>query len=260
MTQTTNAKCQNGQSTTNQKNNELTVEYEVNGQQVKLTPSIVQNYIVGTNAKITLQEFKFFTELCVARGLNPFLKEAYLIKYSDKQAAQLVVSKDVILKRAILHPQYDGKESGVIVQHEDGTIEERKGCFWNLNNEVLLGGWCRVYRKDWNHPEYMSVSLDEVAQKKDGELNFNWSTKTATMVEKVAKVRALREAFVDEFAGMYIEDEFAATEIKHEDTPVQEDPLDLEPTIVDVISNSQVDSEDMKKTFSRVGEVNINEL
>lgn len=41
--------------------NELTVEYEVEGQKIKLTPSIVQQYIVGTNAKITLQEFKLFT-------------------------------------------------------------------------------------------------------------------------------------------------------------------------------------------------------
>ena len=47
--------------------NELTVEYEVEGQKIKLTPSIVQQYIVGTNAKITLQEFKLFKELCKVR-------------------------------------------------------------------------------------------------------------------------------------------------------------------------------------------------
>lgn len=219
-----------------EKKNELTVEYEAGGQKIKLTPAIVQNYIVGTDAKITVQEFKFFTELCVARGLNPFLKEAYLIKYSEKQAAQLVVSKDVILKRAVLHPQYDGKESGLIVKNQEGNIEERNGCFWDPTIEKLVGGWCRVYRKDWKHPEYMSVSVSEVAQKKsDGKLNTNWQYKTATMVEKVAKVRALREAFVDEFAGMYVEDEMQQD--LPQDVPVQkfEDPLESsESKVVDV--------------------------
>lgn len=184
------------------------VEYEVEGSKVKLTPQIVQSYIVGNQANITMPEFKFFAELCKARKLNPFLKEAYLIKYSNNQAAQMVVSKDVILKRAVLHPQYDGKESGVIVRQMDGIILERAGCFVDNQNETLLGGWCKVYRKDWSRPEFMSVSLDEVAARKsDGSFNSNWLTKAATMVEKVAKVRALREAFVEEFGGMYIDDE-----------------------------------------------------
>ena len=186
------------------------VEYEVDGQKIKLTQSIVQQYIVGTQANITLPEFKFFAELCQARKLNPFLKEAYLIKYSEKQPAQMVVSKDVVLKRAVLHPQYDGKESGVIIRTSEGNIMERAGCFVDFKNEELLGGWCKVYRKDWKRPEFMSVSLDEVASRKnDGTLNSNWLTKSATMVEKVAKVRALREAFVEEFGGMYIDDEFS---------------------------------------------------
>ena len=72
------------------------------------------------------------------------LEEAYLIKYSEKQAAQLVVSKDVILKRAVLHPQYDGKESGLIIKNQEGIIEERNGCFWDPTSETLVGGWCRV--------------------------------------------------------------------------------------------------------------------
>ncbi len=64
-----------------QKNNELMVKFDIDGNEIKLTPSIVQEYIVGTDAKITNQEFKLFTELCKVRKLNPFLREAYLIKY-----------------------------------------------------------------------------------------------------------------------------------------------------------------------------------
>jgi len=186
---------------------ELEVRYEIDGNDIRLTQSIVQNYLVGSDTKITLAEFKLFTELCKVRKLNPFLKEAYIIKYGS-QPATIVVGKDVIIKRAVLNPMYDGKESGIIVINDDGEIVEKNGCFYSLN-ETVVGGWARVYRKDRSHPEYMSVSLQEVAGKKNGGFNTTWETKTATMVEKVAKVRALREAFVDELQGLYDEAEMA---------------------------------------------------
>lgn len=220
---------------------ELTVEYEIDGQKIKLTPSIVQQYIVGTDAKITLQEFKLFTELCKVRKLNPFLREAYLIKYKQGIPAQLVVGKDAIMKRAVLNTNYDGIESGIIIQKEDGTIENRQGTF-RLGDEQLVGGWARVYRKDWSHPTYASVSFNEVAQKTgQGNLNSNWSNKGATMVEKVAKVRALRETFVEDLGGMY-----EAEEVEQElpDAPV-----------IEAQSDEQIEQNDNSEKT-----VNMNEL
>lgn len=190
-----------------EKDQELVVSYEVDGNKIKLTPSIVQNYIVGSDSKITRSEFKMFTELCKVRKLNPFLKEAYCIKYGN-QPATIVVGKDVIVKRAIAHPQYNGKETGVIIRTSEGEVLNRQGCFV-APDEILLGGWARVYRRDWDYPEFMSVSLDEVkGKKRDGSVNSTWQGKAATMVEKVAKVRAMREAFNDELGGMYDETEF----------------------------------------------------
>ncbi len=186
-----------------EQNKELVVKFEVEGQEIKLSKKIVQEYIVGSDVPITNQEFKLFTELCKVRKLNPFLREAYLIKYKAGTPAQLVVGKDAILKRAVLNPNYDGMQSGIIVKKEDGTVENREGTF-KLGEEQLVGGWARVYRKDWTHPIYSSVSFNEVAQKNgQGQLNSNWNNKGATMVEKVAKVRALRETFVEDLAGMY---------------------------------------------------------
>lgn len=182
---------------------ELAVVYKVDDQEVKLTPKIVQDYLVGTTAQITMPEFKLFTELCKVRKLNPFLREAYLIKYSNNQPASIVVGKDAILKRAVLNAKYDGMKSGIVVLTESGEVIERKGTF-KLDNEQLVGGWAEVFRKDWNNSIYCSVSLAEAIQKKgNGEPNSNWSKQPATMIEKVAKVRALREAFVEDLGGMY---------------------------------------------------------
>lgn len=209
----------------NEQKNELAVTYEADGAQVKLTPSIVQNYIVGEdNGKITMQEFKFFTELCKARGLNPFLKEAYCIKYG-KQPAQIVVGKDAILKRALRNSHFDGIESGVIVKATNGEIIERAGTFFDRDAETLVGGWAKVYRKDWSHPTYCSVSFMEVAQhKSDGNLNSNWFSKGATMVEKVAKVRALRESFIDDLGGMYEAEEMGVSVDNNQPVPEPSEP------------------------------------
>lgn len=213
---------------------ELAVVYDIDGEQIRLTPSIVQQYIVGESGKITLPEFKFFTELCKVRKLNPFLKEAYCIKFGNKPA-QIVVGKDAVLKRAVLNPAFDGIESGVIVQNiQTGELTERAGTFYLRESEKLVGGWAKVYRKDWTHPTYCSVAFDEVAQKKsDGYLNQNWATKGGTMVEKVAKVRALRETFVEDLGGMYEADEvplpisqpsFRDVEISEPEIIPQEEP------------------------------------
>jgi phage recombination protein Bet len=214
------------------KTQDLVVKFEVEGQEIKLSKKIVQEYIVGTDVPITNQEFKLFTELCKVRKLNPFLREAYLIKYKAGTPAQLVVGKDAILKRAVLNPNYDGMECGIIVQKEDGTIEERQGTF-RLGNEQLVGGWARVFRKDWSHPTYSSVSFNEVAQRKnDGQLNSNWSTKSATMLEKVAKVRALRETFVEDLAGMYEAEEM------QQEIPQQE-PIEVQAEVIEQTENTK---------------------
>lgn len=221
---------------------EIAVVYEVDGEQIKLTPSIVQNYIVGKDAQITMPEFKFFTSLCKAKGLNPFLKEAYLVKYSDKQAAQMVVSKDVIMRRAVLHPDYNGIEDGIIVTNENGEIIERKGCF-KLPNETLVGAWAKVYRKSWQYPTYCSVSFDEVAQrKKDGSLNSMWAGKGATMANKVAKCRALRESFVEEFSQIYDEAEMNIdfpneTAPQEQEIIQQDEPIEVNATPVENVVN-----------------------
>jgi len=209
---------------------DLMVAYNIDGNEIKLSMQIVQQYIVGNDVKITLQEFKLFTELCKVRKLNPFLKEAYLIKYSDKQPAQIVVGKDVILKRAILNDKFDGREQGVITTDEQDKEIYHNGTFYLSGKEKLVGAWARVFRKDWKYPTYITVNFDEVSQTKfDGSLNSNWKNKGATMVEKVALVRALRETFVEDLGGLIDADEAwidSPRQAKHE-VIEQEEPTEI---------------------------------
>ena len=179
-------------------NNEIMVKYNIGDEEIKLTPNIVKEYIVGNkDANITMQEFKMFTSLCKARKLNPFLREVYCIKYGNSPAT-IVVGKDAILKRATLHPQFNGFKSGVMVRTAEGEIVNRNGCF-KFDTDELVGSWCEVFRKDWENSVYASCSFSEINQPK----NPSWQKQPCVMSEKTALVRALRSAFVEELSGMY---------------------------------------------------------
>ena len=179
--------------------------------EIKLSSAIVKNYLVAGGGNITDQEVKLFIALCSAQKLNPFIKEAHLIKYGTNPAT-MVVSKDVYQKRADKHPDYRGKKAGIIVLNQKGEIDYRVGTFYIPDVETLVGGWCEVYRKD-REPERVEVSLNEyIGRKKDGTVNSQWIGKPATMIRKVAVAQCLREAFSTEFQGLYIPEEMNVDE------------------------------------------------
>ena len=57
----------------------MTVEISTEQGPVKLSPSIVRRYLVNGNGSVTDGEVMMFMSLCKFGGLNPFLREAYLI-------------------------------------------------------------------------------------------------------------------------------------------------------------------------------------
>lgn len=147
-----------------------------------------------------------FLQLCEHRKLNPFIKEAYLIKYNNSPAT-LVVGKDAFTKKAEEHPEFNGFEAGVIVE-QDGVIEYRPGQLVRKGEE-LIGGWAQVHRKDRQYPyrsevslrEYVATTRDKVSgQERPTQM---WAKLPATMIRKVALVQALREAFPSDLGGCY---------------------------------------------------------
>lgn len=156
-----------------------------------------------------------------SQKLNPFLREAYLIKYSEKDAASIVTGKDVFTQRAAAHPNCDGWKYGVIILDSDGKIVEREGALVVKElNETLIGGWAEAWRKDWKIPAKRTVSFDEYAKRnREGELNRTWKGMPGTMIAKVALVQLLRDVFSESLAGMYSVEEIQSVnedDLKHE--------------------------------------------
>lgn len=166
-------------------------------QQTGIKPLTIQDIRTYLCPKATESEAYMFFQLCVNRGLNPFLKEAYLVKYGDS-AATMIVGKDAFTRKAEESGMLDGYEAGIIVKTaaDPTTIEERVGTIL-YEKEVLLGGWARIYRKDMSKPFEVKVGLNEYKKQN------NWLTMPGTMIRKVALVQALREAFTKELGGCY---------------------------------------------------------
>ena len=187
--------------------NEVTT-FSANGENIELTMNDVANYLVDGNSKITRQEAKMFMELCKYQHLNPFLKEAYIIKFGNKPA-QLITSKEAFMKRAESHPQYAGIKAGVIVLRNKEIVYSN-GAF-TLPNDQVVGGWADVFRKDRTEPHHVEISMQEFSKGQS-----TWKSMPATMIRKTAIVNALREAFPEALGGMYTEDD------KNPNEPAQE--------------------------------------
>lgn len=181
------------------------VKYEdAEGREVVLTREDIINTI-SSNPRITEKEIKLFIELARAQKLNPFTREIFITKYGDYPAT-FIVGKDVFTKRAQANPLFKGMQAGIIVQRGNG-VDQREGSAM-FGDEMLLGGWCKVYVQGYDVPIYDSVSFNEyAARKSDGTLNTMWASKPATMIRKVAIVHALREAFPSDFQGLYDQSE-----------------------------------------------------
>ena len=146
------------------------------------------------------QELQTLLAIVKNRNLNPFTKEVYFIKYGNNPA-QIVVSKDAFMKRAEQNQNYDGFESGVIYENEKGELKTKKGVILP-RKATLIGGWCEVYRKDRSRPVYREVELSAYNTHKNW-----WQKAPGQMIEKVAIVAAVRDAFSENVGGLYTADE-----------------------------------------------------
>lgn len=212
----------NSLATTSQESNFIT--YEAGGEQVRISPSMIKKYLVAGNGAVTDQEVTMFLSLCKFQHLNPFIREAYLIKYGNSGPATMVVGKEVLLKRAMRSGKFKGLQGGIIVLNNKGELAEREGTFI-LDSEKLVGGWAKVYIVGYETPFYSSVSMKEYSTGKS-----NWTSKPATMIRKVAVAQALREAFPEEMSGLYDQTEIAEVSDKELDTtPVEVPTIASEP-------------------------------
>jgi phage recombination protein Bet len=186
-------------------------EYEI-----PLSVSLIRKYIAvpaksdqGEYIWPTDEQCNKFIALCKARQLNPFEGDAYMIPFWDKHLNchnwSLITAHSAFLKRAELHMQYDGMDSGIIIERK-GEMIELQGDF-RLDSDKLLGGWSIVYKKHHSHPTIRRVRLSTYVKP------FGvWVKDPEGMICKVAEAQGLRDSFPTIIGGLFLKEELEAHE------------------------------------------------
>ena len=205
-------------------------------------------------------ELVVFVRLCKALGLNPFVRDCYLVKYAKDKAAQIIIGVQAHRKWALHDERFDTVDSGIIVRPVDGgSIEFRAGTYIDPFGELLGGGWCDVHLKTTDEVvrhtvaihEYLKVRPAYNDRQSEPELKAAWSLVPvdpklkehhiaakrvpqstwgeipATMIDKVATCQGLAHSFPEDVTWRFGQAQTIAAEshlvVTAEDNPALEE-------------------------------------
>jgi phage recombination protein Bet len=144
---------------------------EIKPQETNITKADVRKYICE---KATDKEIDLFLITCKLHGLNPFKREAYLIKYGSSPA-QTVVGYETYLKRAEATGQLDGWE-----------------CTADEQSATII-----IWRKDREHPFKWTIDRAEFDKKV-----AMWNVMPLHMLKKTVISVGFRLCFPETLGGM----------------------------------------------------------
>jgi phage recombination protein Bet len=178
---------------------------------------------------ITDDEFLLFMEQCKRSGLDPLIKEAFCVprrqnignrdqpKWITKHEFQ--PSEMGMLARAERFPDFRGVQATAVYQKDECTVDTGSGQVTHKFSPAtdrgdLFGAWARVEREG-RSPIVVWLTLAGYIQESP-----LWRKMPATMIEKCARVAALRKAYPSAFGGMYIAEEKPEEDTETEVRPV----------------------------------------
>lgn len=160
-------------------------------------------------------EFKFFLEWCQQTGLNPFVKQAFLIERWDANSGskrhEPMAAEAGFAARADALPDFRGMKSGVVYLGDTFGIDEASQTIvheWDLatrakNGNKVIGAWAHA-KREGRDIEISWVTVESRIQlKKDGTPNVFWKKDPAGQVRKCARADQYRRAYPNIFAGWY---------------------------------------------------------
>ncbi|RKH12787.1 phage recombination protein Bet [Corallococcus sp. CA053C] len=174
---------------------------------------------------ISEDEFLLFMEQCTRSGLDPLLKEAFCVarrqNIGNRERPNWVTkyefqpSEAGMLARAERFPDFKGIQASAVFAEDEIVVDQGKGEVVHRFNPAkrkgaLVGAWSRVVR-DGKLPVVMWLDFAGYVQQTP-----LWAKIPTTMIEKCARVAALRKAYPEAFGGLYVREELPAEEYAEE--------------------------------------------
>ncbi|QSQ24886.1 phage recombination protein Bet [Pyxidicoccus parkwayensis] len=186
---------------------------------------------------ISEDEFLLFMEQCRRSGLDPLLKEAFCVarrlNVGNRERPQWVTKHEFqpseagMLARAERFPDFRGLQASAVFAEDEISLDQGKGEVVHRFNPAkrkgaLVGAWARVVR-DGKLPVVVWLDFSGYVQ-----TTPLWAKIPTTMIEKCARVAALRKAYPEAFGGLYVREELPADEQPTED--VQQEVVSAAPS------------------------------
>lgn len=171
-------------------------------------------------------EFEFFVAFCAQTGLNPMLKQAWLVprrqknpttgKYEEKMEPQ--VAEIGMRARAEEFSDYLGTQCDAVYEGDEFMIDAGAGLVVHKYSpqarakagNKILGAWARVER-DGRKPNVAFLTFESRAQSfyDNGKQTLTqfWAKDGAGQIAKCARAHVLRLAYPNVFAGAYLAEE-----------------------------------------------------
>lgn len=160
--------------------------------------------------------FALFMEQCKRSGLDPLLKEAFCVPRGGQHVFQ--PAEAGMLARAERFPDFKGMQASAAHAEDEILVDQGKGEVLHRFNPAkrkgaLVGAWARVVREG-KLPVVVWLDFAGYAQSTD-----LWKKIPGTMIEKCARVAALRKAYPEAFGGLYVKEEMPPEEEENSSPP-----------------------------------------
>ncbi len=177
-------------------------------------PDAIQPFFSSEQERMILTQFlggatkteaAVLLEIVKRRRLDPFSRQVYFVKRWDagkrEEVWAIQTSIDGLRSIAERTGKYDGQDEPIYGEDEAGKFCKVK-----------------VYRKDWS-PTRAAVGIaylnEFIQKKKDGSITSFWARMPRLMLAKCAEALAIRKAFPEDAAGLYISEEMPETPERH---------------------------------------------
>lgn len=194
-------------------------------------------------AGIPEHEADLFIEQCKRSGLDPLLKEAFCVSrrqnVGNRERPVWVTkyefqpSEAGMLARAERFPDFKGIQASAVFAEDEFIMDQGEGKVVHRFNPAkrkgsLVGGWSRVEREG-KLPVLVWLDFSGYVQQTP-----LWAKIPTTMIEKCARVAALRKAYPAAFGGLYIREEMPEAEYSTPTEPARAGPVGKDPAQVQV--------------------------